>query len=56
MTFTPNLTSLFLLEILVIVVLGSVFLFGAIYVVREGRSIERGRVSGRASMKSEAIV
>ena len=53
MTFTPYLTSLFLLEILVIVVLGSIFLFGAIYVVREGRSIERGRVAARDNPMDE---
>lgn len=47
MTFTPYLTSLFLLEILVIVILVSTFLFCAIYVLREDRAIERSRVAAR---------
>lgn len=47
MNIPPNLMLLFLLQILFAVVLGSIFLFLAIYVVRENRVTERNRVAAR---------
>jgi hypothetical protein len=48
---TPNLTSLFLFEILAVLALGSIFLFLAIYVVWENRSSERSRVAAKESFR-----
>jgi hypothetical protein len=48
---TPNLTSLFLFEILAVLALGSIFLFLAIYVVRENRSSERSRGAAKESFR-----
>lgn len=53
MSSTPNLTSLFLFEILAVLALGSIFLFLAIYVVRENRSSERSRRAAKESSRHE---
>lgn len=47
MNSTPNLTALFLFAILVAVILGLIFSFLAIYVARENRSAERGRIAAK---------
>lgn len=49
MNSTPNLTALFLFAILAAVILGSIFSFLAIYVARENRSAERGRIAAKES-------
>lgn len=49
MNFTTNLTTVFLFEILTVVLLGAIFSCLAIYVIRENRSTERGRIAARAN-------
>lgn len=49
MNSAPNLTSLFMFEMLAVLALGSTFLFLAIYVVRENRSSARSRMAAKES-------